>query len=122
MDVEYLTNEKVCVISPQENLTLATAKAFKTALDPLVEDTALIALMINCAEVRFIDSTGIGLLAGIHKRLIQRGAQLILVNLSQQNASFFKVTGVDQIIQIFPTRTAALAALQTLHLNETRSL
>ena len=65
----------------------------------------------DLGETTFLDSTALGVLIGTVKRLRSRDGRLTIVNVDQNIAKTFEITGLDQIFTILPTRDDAIAAL-----------
>ena len=55
------------------------------------------AVEIDCSELEFIDSSGLGMLVGIQKRT---GKELVLVNLPNERRKIFELTGLDRIFEL----------------------
>ena len=52
---------------------------------------------IDCSELEFIDSAGLGMLVGIRKRT---GKELVLVNVPNERRKIFELTGLDRIFEL----------------------
>ncbi len=70
-----------------------------------------ITLLIDLADITFIDSTGLGNLVLVFKALQAAGGQLYLCSVGQQVRLLFELTGVDQVFQIFPDQASFEARL-----------
>ena len=66
-------------------------------------------LVLDLTNVTFVDSTGLGVLIGICKRMRALGGTLLLVATSAQVLMTLNVTGLDQIFEIHKTVEAALS-------------
>jgi anti-anti-sigma factor len=73
----------------------ATLKQFLTNI-PAKHNADLIVL--DLADCIGMDSTFMGVLAGLSGRIKQNGQRLELINLSQKNAKLLNTLGVDQVI------------------------
>ncbi len=89
--------------------TVPTVKHF--ALD--VIDEGYIYLILNLDGVKFIDSTGLGMLIGLSKRLIDRAGKLSLVCNNFQIKKLLYITGLDEVFHVFPTEEEALKSLKS---------
>lgn len=54
-------------------------------------------IRLNCKELDYIDSTGLGVLIGILKRLKNIEKQIIIVNPKDNISKLLKITGLDKI-------------------------
>ncbi len=68
-------------------------------------------LILNLDGVKFIDSTGLGMLIGLSKRLIERSGKLSLICNNFQIKKLLYITGLDEVFQVFPGESEALKAL-----------
>lgn len=106
---EYPTTS-VTVISPQfDELTAANAANFRQTLLDVIEggDSRIV---IDLANVNAVDSTGIGALVAVLKRIGLRG-DLALCGLTDRVARNFSVTHMDRVFPIHSNSEAALRAL-----------
>jgi anti-sigma B factor antagonist len=57
-------------------------------------------VVVDLSELRFIDSTGLGVLVGAHKFAKERGRSLTLRRPSSQVAKGLEVTGIARVIAV----------------------
>jgi anti-anti-sigma factor len=67
-------------------------------------------LVVDCAGVRFISGRFLSALLSVMKRLGTRPGDIVLCHLDPNLAEIFRVTRLDQVFPIYPTRQQALAA------------
>jgi anti-sigma B factor antagonist len=109
MDIVEEKQEGVVVLKVAEDrIDAACAAAFRDAV------AAVIArgegrLVIDLAAVTFMDSTGLGALVATLKTA--GGGRIALCGVRDSVATLFKLTRMDKVFRIFPTRPAAAAAL-----------
>jgi anti-sigma B factor antagonist len=69
-------------------------------------------LILDLTDVTFIDSTAIGVLAGVVEKLDESGGgALSVVCLHEKVIQIFEITGLDSVITVHRSREDALAAL-----------
>jgi anti-sigma B factor antagonist len=69
-------------------------------------------LILDLTDVTFIDSTAIGVLAGVVDKLDEAGGgSLSVVCTHEKVMQIFEITGLDSVITLHPSREDALAAL-----------
>jgi anti-sigma B factor antagonist len=69
-------------------------------------------LVLDLTDVTFIDSTAIGVLAGMVEKLDETdGGSLSVVCTHQKVLQIFEITGLENLITVHTTREDALAAL-----------
>ena len=64
-------------------------------------------LVIDLAELSFIDSSGLGTLVGCWRRAQQAGVALIVANPNEDVSMTLEITGLDQILPIVDERIPA---------------
>jgi len=67
------------------------------------------AFVIDFAKTGYIDSSGLGVLVTLSKRIRETGGTLRLAGLNQDLRALFELTRLDTLFQISDDRAAALA-------------
>ena len=98
------------VVAVGGEIDLFTAPELKAALGEALE-SGRTRIVVDLTETTFLDSTALGVLIGTVKRLRSRDGRLTIVNVDQNIAKTFEITGLDQIFTILATRDDAIAAL-----------
>jgi anti-sigma B factor antagonist len=97
------------VIAVEGELDLSSAPRLKwMLLDAL--DAGRSRVVVDLGGVSFMDSTGLGVLIGVNKRL-EQGSELVIVCPPGVVRQVFEFSGTDGAFSIFPTLDAALAEL-----------
>jgi anti-sigma B factor antagonist len=91
-------------------LDAATANALKDRVLPLAE-SGQDGLVIDLKPVEFIDSSGLGVLVGMLKKLGTRG-RIVICNLQPNVANTFKLSRMDRVFTIRPSVDDAFASLE----------
>ena len=65
-------------------------------------------ILIDFAKTAYIDSSGLGVLVSLAKRLRELGGDLRLANLNDDLQTLFELTKLDSLFQISDTRERAL--------------
>jgi anti-sigma B factor antagonist len=68
-------------------------------------------LVVDLAEVSFIDSTALGVLIGATKRLHSADGSFAVVCPSEKIGRVFEITGLDQVLAMHTSRDEALSAV-----------
>lgn len=76
-----------------------TAPKLKEALVPLANRNQ-VHIVVNMAEVSYMDSTALGVFVGIFKQVRARGGEFSLIGLSDRLKRLFDITGLADIIHI----------------------
>ena len=105
--IERRPDERTALISCEGELDLATAPQLKWRLVDALE-AGLVGIVIDLADVTFMDSTALGVLVGV-RRSLDVGARLAVVCTHPAVLNIFQVSGLDGAFEIFATRDEALA-------------
>lgn len=76
-----------------------TSDEVRAKIESILEEKEK-SMIINAEELDYIDSTGLGMLIGIVKRLKASGHELILAKPQASIVKLFRITGLDKIIRI----------------------
>ena len=68
-------------------------------------------IVINCRNLKSLDSYGIGVFVSLLKSVKEAGKKFALSDLSERQRKLFQVTMLDHVIDIFDSEKAALSAL-----------
>ncbi len=101
MKIEYLKKEKIGLVKIWGRLDGLNADILKEAvLAYLLETTSI---LIDCAELEYIDSVGLGaLLAGL-KKAVAAGGDIRLADVRPKVKMTLEITRVDQIFLSYDT-------------------
>lgn len=95
------------VVAVKGEIDLFTAPEFKQAVRAAIDDGAD-RIVVDLAEVSFIDSSSLGVLIGAHRRLKGHGGQLFVACERDSILKTFKITGLDTVFSLVPSVEAAL--------------
>lgn len=110
MKYEILSND-ICVLIPTpDRLTAVNATDFKDQSVKLIE-AGQARLIVDLSAITFIDSSGLGALVGVLKRLGNRG-EIVVCGMSSGLKQMFSISRMDRVFAAYPDRAAAAAALQ----------
>ena len=98
------------VLAVRGEIDLFTAPELKQVLAESIEG-GRIRIIVDLTDTTFLDSTALGVLIGAVKRLRSRDGALAIVNVDDNIAKTFEITGLDQIFTIVPTRDEAVDAV-----------
>src|SRR6059036_2906617 len=98
------------VVAVRGEIDLFTAPELKQKLTDAIEGGKS-RIVVDLTDTTFLDSTALGVLIGAVKRLRSRDGRLTIVNVDENIAKTFEITGLDQIFPISATRDEAIKAL-----------
>ena len=98
MQVLKRTHKNVLYISLDGELDEHTAEYTRVNLDTAMAQTVARQIVIDLANLSFMDSTGIGVLIGRYKKMKDRQVPIYISNPSTQAERIFKMTGLYSIM------------------------
>lgn len=108
MNLKIETNNgKIVVFVKEERLDANNSDGLKSELNRLF-DTGNQNLIVDLKEVRFIDSSGLGVLVSGFKNASTRQGSLKLSSLQTQVKSMFELTRLQRVFEIYTTVDEAL--------------
>ncbi|HEY9085269.1 MAG TPA: STAS domain-containing protein [Candidatus Tyrphobacter sp.] len=113
MDIKVTVRESkgdCSIVDLSGEIDVYTSPKLKDAIGNLI-DRGVYNLVINLEKVRYIDSTGLGVLIGGLKRVREHGGSVNLVCTNPQIKKIFDITGLVMIFGIFDNEDAATKAL-----------
>ncbi len=84
------------VVKLNGEIDIYTSTELKEELNMLIKDKQ-IDIKLDCEELDYIDSTGLGILIGILKKLKKSGNNVIIAKPKQNIIKLLKITGLDKI-------------------------
>ncbi len=91
-------------------VSVYTSQRLRDEISDLVERARYL-LVINLEHVRYMDSTGLGVLIGGLKRVREFDGTVKLVCTNQNIVKIFNITGLTRIFSIFEDEAAAIEAI-----------
>ena len=113
MDIKVNTrvlNDKAQAVEVQGEIDVYTSPRIKETINELIEKGHY-QLVINLEGVRYIDSTGLGVLIGALKKVREHNGRILLVCTNPQIKKIFNITGLVKIFEIFKDEDEALQIL-----------
>ena len=68
-------------------------------------------VIVDLSKVSFIDSSGIGALVFLYKRLVERGSNLALLGVKGQPSELLHMLRIDRVILIYPDLNTYMAEI-----------
>ena len=89
------------VLTVTGEIDLRTAPDLRTHIDRVL-DGGTTRLVVDLGAVDFLDSTGLSVLVGAHKRLARSGGRLVVANSPDIVARVLSITGLDRVFELQP--------------------
>ena len=88
-------------------LTLSTMFGFQNEFRSMTPQV----LVLDCSEIPYMDSAGLGVLMNHHVSAQDHGRKLLLAGVNERIAELFKMTKVDGVLSRFSSVAAAEESL-----------
>ncbi|MBQ7528799.1 STAS domain-containing protein [bacterium] len=114
MDIKVETKDIeniVKLVSLSGEIDVYTSPKVKETINALIEGGSY-NLIINLEQVRYIDSTGLGVLIGALKKVREHEGNIYLVCVDQQIKKVFTITGLVKIFKIFENNEEAISSFR----------
>lgn len=111
---EFMTlreHEDVKIVDVKTDLSSYAATDLRKVLEKLLNEK-VDKIVVNFSEVNHINSTAVGTLVGIAKRLRQNGGDLKLCNLASTLTRTFNLIGASSVVEIYESEKSAIAAFR----------
>jgi anti-sigma B factor antagonist len=97
------------VISINGRIVYETEKDFKKYISNFI-DQGEIKIVLDCNNLSYVNSAGLGLLINLHKSAKSQGGAINLTNLNSDITELFQITNLNQIFSIFKSPEDAAQA------------
>jgi anti-sigma B factor antagonist len=88
-----------CVAELDGELDVSTSERLRAELLQLIDDGCR-TLVIDMSNLVLIDSTGLGVLVGVMKRILQHGGEMQLRSPRRAARKVFDITGLNRVFTI----------------------
>jgi anti-sigma B factor antagonist len=86
---------------------------FKDAIDGLV-DKGQVDIVLNMSKVKWINSTGLGLLVSAYTSLVKQGGRMKIAEVSNRIDNILHVTQLELIFETFEKEDEAVASFEKI--------
>ncbi|TDL34683.1 anti-sigma F factor antagonist [Jeotgalibacillus sp. S-D1] len=109
--VQAEIKKDVLLLRMQGELDHHATEKIRGELITLMEEQNIRHLVLNLAELDFMDSSGLGLMLGRYKHLQKREGSMIICAISAPVKRLFEMSGLFRIMIIEPSEDQALTRL-----------
>ncbi|QXM07032.1 STAS domain-containing protein [Crassaminicella indica] len=99
IDKKYHQEENLWVLAINGELDIYTANELKETLMKMLDEHKE-NIKIDCTDLGYIDSTGLGVLIGALKRLKKYDKNIVIANPKPNVLKLFRITGLNKIFII----------------------
>ncbi len=99
LDSNYSEERDEWEASLYGEVDIYNADSLKSGLNSLIEEKKL-DIVLDCSNLKYIDSTGLGVLVSALKKVREADKHIRITNLKPYIAKIFTLTGLDKIFEI----------------------
>ncbi len=107
--MEKKIERQTLILRLDGDLDMKTAETLRQALDHEIERRGIRIVVLNMEKVKFIDSSGLGVILGRYKKLLALGGKVKISNVPPHIYKIMELSGLPRIIRFFSDETAAQA-------------
>ncbi len=96
--LDYERRQQTVTVRLSDELDHRAATQLRPELDALLKDPSVRRLVLDLKKLKFMDSSGIGLIIGRYKLLERRGGSVAVVNADAHMDRIFEMSGLYQIV------------------------
>ena len=101
----------VLVLKADGGLNARTAEGFVEDLEKLV-DAGLRKIIVDCSELDYISSFGLGVLIRLHSRLARHGGNVKIASVKGMIVEVMRLTKLNKLFEIYPDVSRARLAFR----------
>lgn len=99
LKIEYKMTEDTIEIKPVGEVDIYTSPELKNKVFELIDEKSS-DIIINGDTLEYIDSTGLGVLMSIYKKMQEKSLNFRIINLKPNIYKLFDITGLDKVFNI----------------------
>lgn len=96
--LEYELQRHTLTVRLKSELDHRAAEEIRAELDELLKNRSIRRLVLDLRRLKFMDSSGIGLIIGRYKLMARRGGSVSIVNADARMDRIFRMAGLYQLV------------------------
>lgn len=100
MQVDYLKKDKLLILKITEEIDHHTSEKIRKRADYEIEVHIPKKVILDLSEVKFMDSSGIGMIIGRYKLVSMLGGQFCIANANNIVKKILEMSGILKIIKL----------------------
>ena len=112
MKINSRVIDGVGIVYVSGNIVLEETNQLKAYMEPLTGKPDIKGLIVNCKKIDYIDSSGLGLIVSIYKKLKELNKFFALTSLNSKTMEIFVLTRLHETLIIADTDDSAMASFK----------
>ena len=101
LNLEKKIERLTLLLRLEGELDMHTASMVRQAIDIEIEKRGIRTVILNFQDVRFVDSSGLGVILGRYKKLLPLGGKLKITNVPPHIYKIMELSGLPKIISFY---------------------
>lgn len=97
--LEYERQRQTLTVRLANELDHSAASKLRGELDALLADASIRRLVLDLRSLKFMDSSGIGLIIGRYKEMARRGGSVAVINPDAHMDRIFRLAGLYELVE-----------------------
>jgi anti-sigma B factor antagonist len=111
LTVETRQLDDVTLIYPRGFINAHTVRLFEAEIQKSLDQNRF-NLVINCSELSYVASAGLGAIMGVIDEIRRQGGDLRLASLNETVLNIFEILGFHHLYRIFPSESEAVRSFR----------
>ncbi|CAM2007066.1 STAS domain-containing protein [Acanthopleuribacter pedis] len=111
LTIHAVEKESAKVLYPNGYINAHTVQDFEKSIQSILEEKAY-KIVINCNELEYINSSGLGVLMGVVEEITENEGFLWLSNMNETVFNIFDTLGFTHLFNVYQTEEEALEAIK----------
>jgi len=111
LNITTFLKRGVLIVRVEGELDMHVADKFRQKIDNALETSGVKHILFNLEAVKFIDSSGLGVILGRYKKISAAGGKVLVAQIQPQVLQIFELSGLLKIIKLYNSEAEALECL-----------
>lgn len=114
LHIELEHSGKVLIVRLGGELDHHTADAVKTRMEDAISKGNVSHVVVNMKELKFMDSSGLGVILGRYKQVNGKGGKMVLCEVNPSVHRLFEMSGLFKILTVKENEKQAVSGLEVV--------
>lgn len=101
MNVKYQIKRNKLIVYLKDDIDHHSTEKLRLNIDSLIDSSDITTLVIDFGSVKFIDSSGIGLILGRYKKLKTLDGRIEIVNTTSQVRKLLRMASIETLMPVY---------------------
>jgi stage II sporulation protein AA (anti-sigma F factor antagonist) len=111
MIVNFALKKNILIIRLRCDLDHHNTEKVRDVIDYNIEKKEVRHVLFNMEDVRFIDSSGIGLILGRYKKVVAKEGRIAFIHITHDISKMLKLSGIFLLTKVYDNEKEALIQL-----------